>query len=361
MPYKSEAQRRYFNANRKKLESDGVDVDHWNKESKGKKMPEKKAFDLAKKAAYSALLKMSADDDEPYGSLETAGRNLAGASLGALPAVGNIGYQKAFLKGDPATLDRSRGNALMDSWFKSETERGARSGISPHNMGINTQEGPRFKDSFFESLGLERPVEKPAPRYSTTTPRPGMGPHYNPDTRQVYVPGGFGKSEDARLGILAHELGHAEQFRKSNPTNSNYRSLFGGRTRARGRQVSAMLGQLGGSLGPMFTDDSDTAGIQALVGSAMSAPQLANEAGASARGSRTLINYAKENGLWKNKNALQKLKFAGRSWIGMPTYLLAAAAPLATYLGYKLVGGYDRKPAQSISEEISRSLAGKKN
>lgn len=47
MPYKSEAQRKYFNANRKKLEAEGVDVDEWNESSKGKKLPEKaekKAF-----------------------------------------------------------------------------------------------------------------------------------------------------------------------------------------------------------------------------------------------------------------------------------------------------------------------------
>ena len=53
MPYKSEAQRRYFNANREKLEAEGVDVDEWNKSSKGKKMPEKKSAiqELAEKAA----------------------------------------------------------------------------------------------------------------------------------------------------------------------------------------------------------------------------------------------------------------------------------------------------------------------
>jgi hypothetical protein len=39
MPYKSEAQRRYFNANRSKLERQGVDVDEWNKSTKGK-LPE---------------------------------------------------------------------------------------------------------------------------------------------------------------------------------------------------------------------------------------------------------------------------------------------------------------------------------
>jgi hypothetical protein len=45
LPYKSEAQRRYFNANRDKLEAEGVDVDEWNESSKGKKMPEKVAIE----------------------------------------------------------------------------------------------------------------------------------------------------------------------------------------------------------------------------------------------------------------------------------------------------------------------------
>ena len=50
MPYKSKAQERYFNSNRKKLESQGVNVDEWNNASKGKKLPERvkkgKARDL---------------------------------------------------------------------------------------------------------------------------------------------------------------------------------------------------------------------------------------------------------------------------------------------------------------------------
>lgn len=41
MPYKSEAQRKFFNANRDKLEAEGVDVDEWNKSTKGKKLPKK--------------------------------------------------------------------------------------------------------------------------------------------------------------------------------------------------------------------------------------------------------------------------------------------------------------------------------
>ena len=39
MPYKSVAQERYFNANRDKLEAQGVDVNEWNQASKGKRLP----------------------------------------------------------------------------------------------------------------------------------------------------------------------------------------------------------------------------------------------------------------------------------------------------------------------------------
>jgi hypothetical protein len=43
VPYKSTAQRGYFNANRKKLEAQGVDVDEWNAASKGRSLPNKVA------------------------------------------------------------------------------------------------------------------------------------------------------------------------------------------------------------------------------------------------------------------------------------------------------------------------------
>lgn len=40
MPYKSEAQRRFFHANKDSLEKKGVDVSEWDEASKGKKLPE---------------------------------------------------------------------------------------------------------------------------------------------------------------------------------------------------------------------------------------------------------------------------------------------------------------------------------
>jgi len=41
MPYKSEAQRKYFNVHKQQLEKEGVNVNEWNKESKGMKLPGK--------------------------------------------------------------------------------------------------------------------------------------------------------------------------------------------------------------------------------------------------------------------------------------------------------------------------------
>ena len=40
MPFASDSQRKFFNANRGKLEKQGVDVDEWNHASKGMKLPE---------------------------------------------------------------------------------------------------------------------------------------------------------------------------------------------------------------------------------------------------------------------------------------------------------------------------------
>jgi hypothetical protein len=41
MPFKSEAQRRYFEANKMKLEKQGVDVKEWEEASRGLKLPER--------------------------------------------------------------------------------------------------------------------------------------------------------------------------------------------------------------------------------------------------------------------------------------------------------------------------------
>lgn len=43
MPYESQAQAAYFHANRKKLEAQGVNVEEWDRASKGKHLPKRKS------------------------------------------------------------------------------------------------------------------------------------------------------------------------------------------------------------------------------------------------------------------------------------------------------------------------------
>lgn len=43
MPFKSQKQEAFMNANKSKMESQGVDVDEFNQASKGKKLPVKKS------------------------------------------------------------------------------------------------------------------------------------------------------------------------------------------------------------------------------------------------------------------------------------------------------------------------------
>jgi len=74
MPYASDAQRRYFNANKAELEAEGVDVDEWNEESKGKDLPERAKKKGRKKEAYAPWMhaivgKMASGPDRLTGGL----------------------------------------------------------------------------------------------------------------------------------------------------------------------------------------------------------------------------------------------------------------------------------------------------
>jgi hypothetical protein len=60
MPYASDKQRRYFNANRAKLEAQGVDVNEWNQSSKGKKLPETAPTKESQMKRTEAITKMAA-------------------------------------------------------------------------------------------------------------------------------------------------------------------------------------------------------------------------------------------------------------------------------------------------------------
>lgn len=50
MPFKSEAQRHYFEANKSKLQKQGVDVKEWEESSRGLKLPERAPRTKTKKS-----------------------------------------------------------------------------------------------------------------------------------------------------------------------------------------------------------------------------------------------------------------------------------------------------------------------
>lgn len=53
MPYASKAQEAYFNANRSRMEAQGVNVDEWNSASKGMKLPARAAAPKGTKSIKS--------------------------------------------------------------------------------------------------------------------------------------------------------------------------------------------------------------------------------------------------------------------------------------------------------------------
>jgi len=125
--------------------------------------------------------------------------------------------------------------------------------------------------------------------------------------------------------ILAHEYGHAT----------------GGKLRAglmRARPVSMIGSGISSALVP-FMKDEDSAFKAALLGSAFHAPVLGEEALASWKGMRGLQKLKASP---RHAGVLSKVK-PWKAFKGTPTYLAAAAVPMAVYGLSKLFGRY-KKP-----------------
>ena len=61
MPYKSEAQRRFFNSEAGKKKIGAKEVEHWNKESKGLDLPEKVSKDCSSNNIYDDIKEVVKD------------------------------------------------------------------------------------------------------------------------------------------------------------------------------------------------------------------------------------------------------------------------------------------------------------
>lgn len=119
MPYKSEAQRRYFNSPAGKAKIGKEEVEHWNEVSKGKELPEKEAkIELNNKRrthGMKAIDKAIRICDESYTvSVKEASDRDASRAIGIAQRIGFITKDKGY------TIDLIGGNASMFNKFKRE-------------------------------------------------------------------------------------------------------------------------------------------------------------------------------------------------------------------------------------------------
>jgi hypothetical protein len=141
------------------------------------------------------------------------------------------------------------------------------------------------------------------------------GPHFNPSTNSIH-------STVDDLGILAHETGHAKNFNDVAKLGKLAQKLHMASYGA-GR-VGTAAGTIAASLAAAVGADDDTVRNIGLLGSGSSVPMLAEETLASIRGAKLL-------------NAIKGVPFKGKlkAFVGLPTYLSAAAAPMAPWAAFK--------------------------
>ena len=137
-----------------------------------------------------------------------------------------------------------------------------------------------------------------------------LGSHYNPITGEIIMAKG-----QRSPGVLAHELGH--------------------RMGGKGLAYANIAGKQGmGALLPlqMLSSDENNSKTMAGIGTLFGGATLASEIDASRRG------YGLLRGAGAGK--LRALK----SFVGVPTYLAAAALPTIGFLSKKSLGGFEERP-----------------
>lgn len=160
------------------------------------------------------------------------------------------------------------------------------------------------------------------------------GPHYVPKSNTAFMIGND-------PGILAHEMGHAQQFTK-------------GRSALRqGFNISRGIGSLLSpfyALGVLTTKDQDTAQRRAATASLLQLPVVAHEIDASYHGRKLLIDAQKSvgnipvrqgaGGVYKPLSRASKFMRSLAPFKGVPTYAMGAAIPYLMYKSMSRRGKY---------------------
>ena len=176
MPYSSEAQRKYFNANREKLEAEGVDVDEWNETTKGKKLPKKvKEKELPKKANDTSFLPKEVRYNGPNINTPTPGaKTLRGEVNRWYDNAG--GFNNAVDKAQVAQRNRNTsvlGNSKWPKW-------------SPQQLDnkVNVTKGKNWRENF------------------------GVSGFYTPSIGSLRSPS-IHLSNNSNQAVLEHEMSHS--------------------------------------------------------------------------------------------------------------------------------------------------------
>jgi hypothetical protein len=193
-------------------------------------------------------------------------------------------------------------------------------GIAESLMRDSMAKDPRLKinvlniDKAFRNIGFKAPFDI-NPFYAS----------YDPKRHIV-------NTAPKNYGLLAHELGHAEQ----------YKSPLYRKTIAPLSAVGRVAQKLG-VLAPIFTDNEEEARRNSLIAGGLQVPTLIEEFDSSRRGSKILKKSMSKPALTKASSGgkLARVLTALRPFGGMPTYALGAAAPYLIYRYLKGRGLYE--------------------
>jgi hypothetical protein len=241
---------------------------------------------LQKKKTIEEFAQNKTGDDK---SIADQAKNFAAAQTGAAAVAipsSLYGLGMMFNSGESRNLDRR-----TDTWSRLTQHSGNRRPIRHASM-------------------IERGIS-------------GYGPHFSPETRTVNM----GILDD--MGIMAHELGHAEQpwLQWRHRTNPLWKRLISAAAAGVTRVVPMKATGLS-SLVSAFSDSEDASLASAAGASATYLPLLAEEIDASRRGANIIGRAIPKATL------LQRLSTAK----GLPTYMAAATIPFAAHYGRKYLG-----------------------
>ena len=229
MPYSSEAQRKYFNANREKLEAEGVDVDEWNETTKGKKLPKKlKEKGLRKKANDTSFLPKTTQPLFPGGQLKYQPTKLKlPEPLAANKPAPPVGSMLSSLLPKKLTAPSVQNRSL--SYADLGDQLLTRLPI-PKDQFLAQQKANLLRDrpTFPDPSGAQN---LPAPLQPTliSNPitskfRPSTLNMINPDKRNEKIPVSFVQSESGVDGHYSSTFGgnNPKAFIKSDPLSRSY-------------------------------------------------------------------------------------------------------------------------------------------